>query len=261
MKYPRQIYDPNPIFLNIMHPLRLKLWNLIGVIKQYWTVPPNSLHELFSSVLSSHLLDQLTSLQKSTPIDHLLFFDHPQIISPPDIKRFITQTLATRADLCAMNLTYHSTAWYFSFYMNYGDGKSLVDSNDLSLFDTDAMTTYDAFEGLICLWLLRYGDCNSKELRGSVGFMLASNVSNLGITKAMAGMLEEMEEVANTGVRRGFESISGFREADLGLANMSSPKSSTPRCFMSLLGMDVSNKVGWKGRTEESWKLFWKLND
>ncbi|KAJ3045151.1 hypothetical protein HDU99_009881 [Rhizoclosmatium hyalinum] len=142
------------------------------------------------------------------------------------------------------------------------------------------MTVYDVFEGFVCFWFiacrmnnawipyLKYGDCNSKDLRERIRFMLVlytkevrRNASNQLITKAMAGMLEEMEEVANTGVRRGFESISGFGGCDLGLATVSSGESSALRCFMGFLGMDICNKVGWKGRTEESWKLFWKLNN
>ncbi|ORY51068.1 hypothetical protein BCR33DRAFT_712987, partial [Rhizoclosmatium globosum] len=120
-----------------------------------------------------------------------------------------------------MNRCFES-AWYISTC------SGLVDEKDLSLFDTDAMTVYDVFEGFVCFWFiacrmnnawipyLKYGDCNSKDLRERIRFMLVlytkevrRNASNQLITKAMAGMLEEMEEVANTGVRRGFESISG----------------------------------------------------
>ncbi|ORY39143.1 hypothetical protein BCR33DRAFT_720381 [Rhizoclosmatium globosum] len=33
-----------------------------------------------------------------------------------------------------------------------------------------------------------------------------------------------------------------------------------PLAFMGLLGTQVSDGIRWKGRSEESWRLFWKLN-
>ncbi|ORY42051.1 hypothetical protein BCR33DRAFT_718666 [Rhizoclosmatium globosum] len=332
VKYPSQVYDPHPIYLNADHPLRSQLWNLIGSIKQHWAVPPPNLIDLFSSALESDLLTQLTQLQASANLDHLLLFENPLSTTDSDISRFISQTLASQSELCGMNLTYQSaitvfyrpllfatalpsckpdrlsdphrtliinvinqcleatwrvyTLFRFIDFMSLGEGRNLVSEDEVSLFYIYEISRCDAFEGIIVFWFIAcrmdpawlgylqswdwVSNFSSQEFRKTMGRMLGwyfeesrRNGFDLAIAEAMSGMLEEMEEVSRTGIRRGIHDRAKCESvlAEITNAVSSIPSSSKePRCFMGLLGMDIGKRGGWKSRTEESWRLFWKLN-
>ncbi|KAJ3297041.1 hypothetical protein HDU79_004884 [Rhizoclosmatium sp. JEL0117] len=109
VKYSRQIHDPHPIYMTEEHPLRSQLWNFIGNIKQLWNTPPTDLNHLFSIVINSDSLKELATLQESAPVTHLFLFANPELITAAEMHRFISQTVSTKSELIALNLTYQAT--------------------------------------------------------------------------------------------------------------------------------------------------------
>ncbi|KAJ3018735.1 UNVERIFIED_CONTAM: hypothetical protein HDU68_011001 [Siphonaria sp. JEL0065] len=104
--------------------------------------------------------------------------------------------------------------------------------------------------------------------------------SKTGITtpmlKCMEAMLQEMVDVEGGGVDRGnvvdspqindddgdvAQIVLGMEIVSLDEATSLKQISITkePHCYLGLLGMEVCGRVRWKGSTEESWRLFWKL--
>ncbi|KAI9324987.1 hypothetical protein BDR26DRAFT_880215 [Obelidium mucronatum] len=95
------------------------------------------------------------------------------------------------------------------------------------------------------------------------------------ILKCLEAMLNEMEDIER-GAGKGNvvdspESDEVVEEVVLGMKivslddasgahdNRGQYRTKEPHCYLGLLGMDVGGRVRWKGPTEQSWKLFWKL--
>ncbi|ORY45157.1 hypothetical protein BCR33DRAFT_737541 [Rhizoclosmatium globosum] len=328
VKYPYSICDPFPIFSNADHPIGSQLWNLIGRVKQHWALPPPHIHDLFTSLLNTNLLNQLKHLQESAPITHLFFFEHPQCISSSDRDRFMSQTMAIGSELCSLNLAYHTTnsvffrpilfatalpscrptrlsvsnrdfviqvlnkcvdaAWrslsifQFAHYLIHGEDTSHLQKHDATFFDVFYMSIYDAFEGMICLWFvachmdsewrpyLPLGDYNSRHERKHLECLIAlymeenetiGNANGLAVAKLMAEMLEDMKAVADTQRKQETKANN-----DQVIGCFDTEKNAEPvhnlkevRCFLGLLGLDIGKTIRIDGRTEDSWRLFWKL--
>ncbi|KAJ3026254.1 UNVERIFIED_CONTAM: hypothetical protein HDU68_005949 [Siphonaria sp. JEL0065] len=98
------------------------------------------------------------------------------------------------------------------------------------------------------------------------------------ILKCMESMLQEMVNVASGSTRSNVGESPQSVESDdlahvvLGMKIVSLDEgigletsrrdihvTKEPHCYLGLLGMEVGGCVRWKGPTEESWRLFWKL--
>ncbi|ORY21761.1 hypothetical protein BCR33DRAFT_861821 [Rhizoclosmatium globosum] len=79
--------------------------------------------------------------------------------------------------------------------------------------------------------------------------------------------LDEMEEIARTNVRKRFHYDDydtnvvevGMRVMPLGQKDDQASQPVEAICYMGLLGLQIGNKIRWKGVVEDSWRLFWKL--
>ncbi|KAJ3286260.1 hypothetical protein HDU79_006606 [Rhizoclosmatium sp. JEL0117] len=89
---------------------------------------------------------------------------------------------------------------------------------------------------------------------------------------AVNAMTAEMQEVAETGVRKnvdgkdnGLETIEiGLKSISLGVeveSGLNENPILEPKALLGLLGMELGGNIRWKGRKEESWRLFWKLHN
>ncbi|KAJ3072012.1 hypothetical protein HDU99_002296, partial [Rhizoclosmatium hyalinum] len=143
----------------------------------------------------------------------------------------------------------------------------------------------DLFEAYIVFWfvacrmdpvwlhLVQLGEeCNSSELRNQMKCFVKkqSRVGDSGpIADAVEVMVEEMEMVVQAGHLAPFQNdmfdvVSGLElgmrimSVGEGPGNEDSPVVE-PLCHLGLLGMELGNKVRWKGKGEDSWRLFWKL--
>ncbi|ORY42028.1 hypothetical protein BCR33DRAFT_786736 [Rhizoclosmatium globosum] len=173
----------------------------------------------------------------------------------------------------------------FAFGMTNGENRNLVPKTDVHLFDL-FYTVYPAFESFVCAWffacrmhpdwlpLVPAGQRNTPALRARLRFLLDSYSdrpvyqTTVPLRKTMYAMLEEMEQVARTGKRRPFNSnlevgwekelVELPKEYPFLNGNREGEDLKEPCCYLGLLGLDVGGKLLWKGRSEESWTLFWK---
>ncbi|ORY44870.1 hypothetical protein BCR33DRAFT_211461 [Rhizoclosmatium globosum] len=90
------------------------------------------------------------------------------------------------------------------------------------------------------------------------------------ILKCMEAMVAEMSNlVAGQGATE-FSSNNDVADLELGMKVMALGEqeedsavpiiTQEPCAFLGLLGMEVAGGIRWKGRSEEAWRLFWKLN-
>ncbi|ORY53450.1 hypothetical protein BCR33DRAFT_732348 [Rhizoclosmatium globosum] len=152
-------------------------------------------------------------------------------------------------------------------------------------FDDSEYQSYDGHEAFIVFWFVsckldptwlpitRFGDCNTMELRRGMRALLEaspleSNDGNVAVVlKAQHAMLAEMEEVSFTGVRNPLFSaevsnhteILGMEVTSIDLVD-GKRTITEPFCYLGFLGFEIGGKIQWKGRSEDSWRLFWKLN-
>ncbi|ORY53449.1 hypothetical protein BCR33DRAFT_844776 [Rhizoclosmatium globosum] len=151
--------------------------------------------------------------------------------------------------------------------------------------DDSEYQSYDGHEAFVVFWfvsckldptwlpLIRFGDCNSFELRQGLRTLLdasplESNGGNVAaVLKAQHAMLGEMEEVARSGVRNPLFNAEVSNHAEiLGMEvtslDVRDGKGSVlePFCYLGFLGFEIGGKIQWKGCSEDSWRLFWKLN-
>ncbi|ORY37981.1 hypothetical protein BCR33DRAFT_741970 [Rhizoclosmatium globosum] len=86
------------------------------------------------------------------------------------------------------------------------------------------------------------------------------------ILECMNAMLVEIDQVLKVGRNPG---VDGMKELELGMRIISiggvdedilETRTTEPYVILGLLGLEVSGGLRFKGRSEESWRLFWKLN-
>ncbi|ORY39084.1 hypothetical protein BCR33DRAFT_720333 [Rhizoclosmatium globosum] len=91
-----------------------------------------------------------------------------------------------------------------------------------------------------------------------------------GAMKPLAKTVEAMIFEINGVDRQGYgaDSSTEIESIEIGMAGIAldedimeaNAKQVEPKAFMGLLGLEVGSGIRWKGRSEESWRLFWKLN-
>ncbi|ORY39114.1 hypothetical protein BCR33DRAFT_853670 [Rhizoclosmatium globosum] len=87
------------------------------------------------------------------------------------------------------------------------------------------------------------------------------------ITQCLDAMLKEINCVKNIGdiqldisdENTDFVEL-GMQVLSIGTKESSPEKVIEPYAFLGLLGYNIAGGLRWKGRSEESWRLFWKLN-
>ncbi|ORY39131.1 hypothetical protein BCR33DRAFT_418602 [Rhizoclosmatium globosum] len=86
--------------------------------------------------------------------------------------------------------------------------------------------------------------------------------SMTGLTNVFTNCVQAMlMELANGPL---LQREDGIQELEIGMRVMALEGAMEdlvePWAFLGLLGMELPGGIRWKGRSEESWRLFWKLN-
>ncbi|KAJ3286458.1 hypothetical protein HDU79_006461 [Rhizoclosmatium sp. JEL0117] len=179
-----------------------------------------------------------------------------------------------------------SSIWVFFDYMTSEDGRARIPPEEYDFYFINFQPLH-VFELCIVFWFIACRmDPTWIRLMGLEDWGVEVAVSRMKaivaglrvygaqasagspIIAAIDAMIAEMEDVVRTGNRPLPFSSNEMDALELGMAAASI--SSTPieridstihepYCFMGLLGFEIGNKYRWKGRREDSWRLFWKL--
>ncbi|KAJ3298386.1 hypothetical protein HDU79_010972 [Rhizoclosmatium sp. JEL0117] len=183
----------------------------------------------------------------------------------------------------------HRILCLFCFFLDVSEGSSrhLLEESQRSYFSPDFHVTYALFESFCVFWFIlcrmdaiwwpfiEQGDAGkevlAERLNQAVAFVKRIETeegSFAGTMKPLVRCMESMEDEINRVLRDGRSSSmeTALQEMELGMTvmslgdNVTEYETKDPYCFLGLLGMEVGGGLRWKGRSEESWKLFWKLN-
>ncbi|ORY53415.1 hypothetical protein BCR33DRAFT_844752 [Rhizoclosmatium globosum] len=150
-----------------------------------------------------------------------------------------------------------------------------------------AASEFRLFEACIVFWFIScrmdpvwlvscpLEDCNTVPVREELRTIFnkfGENTARVPLMVAVNAMTAEMQEVAETGVRKnvdgkdnGLEAIEiGLKSMSLGVeveSGLNENPILEPKALLGLLGMELGGNIRWKGRKEESWRLFWKLHN
>ncbi|KAJ3029452.1 UNVERIFIED_CONTAM: hypothetical protein HDU68_012135 [Siphonaria sp. JEL0065] len=267
------IFDAMPYVVWMCH-----IYDILGAIKRHHAKPPNSVDNVLASKESNSICSRLIRLQSNIP-ENLLIADTAETLTAADSMRFALQ-LAPLSNTDKV-LVITSNADIFAAFTYLSKESQLLISNSvdqclenafrianllpmIAALDFYAGATYPIFEGMIVFWfmLLFVQTVNLAEgtKTGTTAPMLA----------CMEAMYQEMVDVESgiVGCDSLSESVSSVEEIELGMKIVSLDDTISinqvsvikePHCFLGLLGMEVGGRVRWKGPTEESWRLFWKL--
>ncbi|KAJ3066798.1 hypothetical protein HDU99_003728, partial [Rhizoclosmatium hyalinum] len=120
VKVPSQVFDPHPVFMHfspgfpVVVKFEAELMSLIGTIRQYYSFPPNSVHDfLMKARNGGPAADRLLSLHALIPRQHLLQFDDAVKISIVDEIQFTEEVSKHQLKLFSINVYFHSTISVF----------------------------------------------------------------------------------------------------------------------------------------------------
>ncbi|ORY31489.1 hypothetical protein BCR33DRAFT_856866 [Rhizoclosmatium globosum] len=177
----------------------------------------------------------------------------------------------------------------YLFYDKMMKGDDRIHEDEVIFYQCD-FGTYQAFEAFIVFWFIAcrmesqwlslagLTEFNNSALRERLRkvFEIVRSMGSVGssdpILQAMEAMLAEVEEAGRLG--RWFRSLpddvilNDLEAIEVGMklmrvgTDMEENSVVDPYCYMGFLGMEIGSrrKIRWKGRREESWRLFWKLN-
>ncbi|ORY21762.1 hypothetical protein BCR33DRAFT_797584 [Rhizoclosmatium globosum] len=89
------------------------------------------------------------------------------------------------------------------------------------------------------------------------------------VVQCLIAILEEIDYIKYRGQQDDVTKVAddieglelGMQVLSIGASKGQRPeKVIEPYVFLGLLGLKVAGGIRWKGRSEESWRLFWKLN-
>ncbi|KAJ3292414.1 hypothetical protein HDU79_001440 [Rhizoclosmatium sp. JEL0117] len=206
---------------------------------------------------------------------------HPSKLNPRD-----REVLATAINKCIESALRILSIFDFICFTLYTAGIDVLPPEDrwMHRVYTDA---YPLFEAVVCLW---FASCrmdpawytlthfstefNSPKLRQRLEWLVGAYPAlEVGavtpIFKAMSLILVDLQHVAevgrdyvfNTSIVDGVEALTlGMRVMAVGVTQEDeSAPVIDPYCYLGLLGMEIGKNIRWRGQTEDSWRLFWKL--
>ncbi|ORY44938.1 hypothetical protein BCR33DRAFT_816753 [Rhizoclosmatium globosum] len=326
MKQPSNINDPYPIFASAgARQWDCQVYALIGQIKRYYSAPPASVQDLFSSKHVIALQETLINLQSCIPVEFLLLSASSQTATRDEEDRFINQIITSQGSLFVLTMgffsaisilhrpllflthlpshqpQYLSTTHHalivnaihqtieaahritgIAFFLasieetlNNGVWDTRLPKEHYGLFFHQEF--FSIFEAAVVYWFatcrmapvwrvfvdLERGVAVERVRRVMTTLRFMADVVGLTNLEPLAVCVEAMvEEMEGRGVGEEGEREVGFQPKIIGDVGGEDGVGAVydPWGFMGLLGMQVGGGLRWRGRSEDSWRLFWKLN-
>ncbi|ORY25868.1 hypothetical protein BCR33DRAFT_726713 [Rhizoclosmatium globosum] len=168
----------------------------------------------------------------------------------------------------------------FLEYITMGGGASLLSKAQTKHYGRPQLL--NLLESFIVLWFIACrmdsqwlqlsgldDDESLHEIKERMDYIMISTRTRklpkpaVPMVEAMEILLSEVDDVVRNG-RKSSTAQEGTVSHELGIytSRVDSDSITEPWCYLGFLGLELGSKrdVRWKGRKEDSWRLFWKLN-
>ncbi|KAJ3295613.1 hypothetical protein HDU79_008802 [Rhizoclosmatium sp. JEL0117] len=113
-----QVYDPYPVFFNdgesypLVTKLEAELWNLIGTLRNHYTLPPKNTLDLLE-YHKLHVYKYMLSVYALIPAEFRLHFEDPMVITSQDVAQIKAQISYVQGHLYQINFNIQSSISVF----------------------------------------------------------------------------------------------------------------------------------------------------